>query len=54
MMHWALVFLGVAIIAGVLGLTGIAGISANIAWILFVIGLILAAVFFFTGRKPTV
>lgn len=52
MMNLAITFLIIALIAGVLGLTGIAGISANIAWILFVVGLILAIVFFVTGRRP--
>jgi uncharacterized membrane protein YtjA (UPF0391 family) len=36
----------------VLGFSGIAGTAANIAWILFVIGLILAIVFFLRGRRP--
>jgi len=51
MMSWALAFLIIALIAGVLGFTGIAGAAANIAWILFVVGLILAVVFFFRGRS---
>lgn len=52
MLNLAITFLIIALIAGVLGLTGIAGISANIAWILFVVGLVLAVVFFVTGRRP--
>lgn len=52
MLHWALVFLVVALIAGVLGLTGVASIAAEIAWALFIIGLILAVVFFVLGRRP--
>jgi uncharacterized membrane protein YtjA (UPF0391 family) len=54
MLYLALVFLVVALIAGVLGLTGIAGLSANIAWILFVVGLILALISFVLGRRPPV
>ena len=54
MMYYALVFLVVALIAGVLGFSGIAGISANIAWILFVIGLVLALVFFIRGRGTSI
>jgi uncharacterized membrane protein YtjA (UPF0391 family) len=54
MIGWALGFLIVALIAGVLGLTGIAGVAINIAWILFVVGLILAVVFFIVGRRPLV
>ncbi len=52
MLNLALTFLIVALIAGVLGLTGIAGISANIAWILFVGGLVLAIIMFVMGRRP--
>jgi len=51
MLHWALVFLVVAIIAAVLGFTGIAGAATNIAWILFVVGLVVALVFFLSGRR---
>jgi len=51
MLHYALVFLIVGIIAGLLGLSGIAGAATNIAWILFVVGLVLAVVFYFRGRK---
>lgn len=54
MLHLALVFLVVAIVAMLLGATGVAGLSMNIAWILFVIGLILAIVMFVLGRRPRV
>lgn len=54
MLSWALVFLVVGIIAGVLGLSGIAGAATQIAWILFVVGLILAIVFFLMGRRPPI
>ena len=52
MLGWALTFLIVGLIAGALGLSGIAGAATNIAWILFVIGLILAVIFFISGRRP--
>lgn len=47
MLHYALVFLVVAIIAAVLGFGFISGAAASIAKILFVIFLILAIVAFF-------
>ena len=50
MLHWALIFLVVAIIAGVLGFSGVAGAATNIAWILFVVGLIVAALLFLRRR----
>ena len=52
MISWAVTFLIIAIIAGVLGLSGIAGTATSIAWTLFVVGLILAVIFMITGRKP--
>jgi uncharacterized membrane protein YtjA (UPF0391 family) len=54
MLYWAAVFLVIALLAAVLGFSGIAGVSMNIAWILFVVGLILAIVFFVVGRRPPV
>jgi len=51
MIRLAATFLIVAIIAAVLGLSGIAGVATNIAWILFVVGLILAVVFALSGRR---
>ena len=50
MLKWALIFLIVAIVAGVLGFSGVAGAATNIAWILFVVGLIVAAILFIRGR----
>jgi len=52
MLSWALIFLVVALIAGALGLSGVAGAATNIAWILFVIGLVVALIFFISGRRP--
>lgn len=54
MFGWAILFLIIGLVAGVLGLTGIAGTATHIAWILFVIGLILALIFALTGRRPSV
>ncbi len=51
MIQWALVFLVVGLIAGALGLTGVAGAATNIAWILFVVGLVLAVFFYLRGRS---
>jgi uncharacterized membrane protein YtjA (UPF0391 family) len=54
MISWAFTFLIIAIIAAVLGLSGIAGTATQIAWILFVVGLVLSLVFAITGRRPRV
>ena len=52
MFNWAIIFLVVALIAAVLGFSGIAGMATQFAWILFVVGLVLAVVFFLMGRRP--
>lgn len=54
MLGWALVFLVVGLLAAVFGFTGIAGAATNIAWILFVVGIILAIVFAVVGRRPRI
>ncbi|HVE04695.1 MAG TPA: DUF1328 domain-containing protein [Rhizomicrobium sp.] len=41
MLHWALVFLVVGLIAGILGFTGIAGASIAIAKILFFVFMVI-------------
>jgi uncharacterized membrane protein YtjA (UPF0391 family) len=50
MINWAITFLIIAIIAALLGFSGIAGAATNIAWILFVVGLVVAAFLFVKGR----
>jgi uncharacterized membrane protein YtjA (UPF0391 family) len=50
-LHWAAVFLLIAVIAAMLGFGAIAGVSLNFAWLLFVVGLIAAIVFFLLGRR---
>ena len=52
MFNWALTFLIVAIIAAVLGFSGVAGTATDIAWTLFVVGIILSIIFYMTGRRP--
>ncbi len=51
MLSWALTFLVLALVAGVLGATGIAGLSMNIAWILIVVFLVLFVISLVMGRR---
>jgi uncharacterized membrane protein YtjA (UPF0391 family) len=41
-----------ALVAAVFGFAGIAETAASIAWILFAAGLVLAAIFAVSGRRP--
>lgn len=52
MLYYALVFLIVGLIAGALGLFGVAAVASQIAWILFLIGIILVVIHLVTGRAP--
>lgn len=51
MLNWGVIFL-VAIIAGLFGYWGVVGMATNIAWIIFVVGLVIALAFFLTRRRP--
>jgi uncharacterized membrane protein YtjA (UPF0391 family) len=51
MLYYALMFLIVGLIAGALGLFGIAAIAGQIAWFLFLIGVVLIIVHLISGRR---
>ena len=51
MLSWAVVFFVIALLAAVFGFTGLAGTAVNIAWILVVVGIVLAVVFALMGRR---
>ena len=51
MLYYALMFLLVGLVAGALGLFGVAAIAGQIAWVLFLIGVILIVVHVINGRR---
>jgi uncharacterized membrane protein YtjA (UPF0391 family) len=51
MLHWSLIFLVIAIIAGLLGFTGIAGAAMGLAKILFFVFLAIWLIVFLLVRK---
>lgn len=53
MLNWAVTFLIVAIVAGVLGFGGIAGTATDMAKVLFVVALVLFVVSWLFGRAKT-
>ena len=57
MLRWAVTFLVLAIIAGLLGFGGIAAISTNIAQTLFIVFLVLFVasllIGFINGKRPS-
>ena len=52
MLYYALIFLVVGLIAGMLGLFGVAAVASQISWILFLIGIVMLAVHLVADR-PT-
>ena len=54
MFRWGIIFLIVALIAAALGFGVLAGTAAWAAKIVFIVGVILAIIGFFSGRKPSV
>ena len=54
MLHYALVFFVIALIAAVLGFRGVAGMSANIGYLFAVLAVIFLLVAILTGRSPAV
>jgi uncharacterized membrane protein YtjA (UPF0391 family) len=52
MLSWAVTFLVIALIAGILGFTTVAGTAFGLAKILFVVFLILFVVTLLMGRRP--
>ena len=52
MLYYALVFLIVGLIAGALGIYSVAGVASQIAWVLFLISLILLVIHMASGRPP--
>jgi uncharacterized membrane protein YtjA (UPF0391 family) len=50
MLYYALVFLIVGLVASALGIYGIAAVASQIAWVLFLIGVVLVLVHLISGR----
>ncbi len=50
MLYYALMFLLVGLVAGALGLFGVAAVAGQIAWVLFLVGVVILIVHMATGR----
>jgi uncharacterized membrane protein YtjA (UPF0391 family) len=51
MLYYALVFLILGLVASALGAYGVAAVASQIAWVLFVIGIVLLLVHIISGRR---
>jgi uncharacterized membrane protein YtjA (UPF0391 family) len=54
MLYYALVFLIVGLVAGALGIYNVAAVASQIAWVLFLIGVVLLIVHLAAGRSRRV
>lgn len=50
MLNYALMFLVIGLIAGVLNLAGVSTVAVQISWVLFVVGIVLLVIHWITGR----
>ena len=53
MLHYAIVFFVIALIAAALGFGGVAGLSADIGWMFAVIAVVILALGLLAGHGPT-
>jgi uncharacterized membrane protein YtjA (UPF0391 family) len=53
MLYYALMFLIVGLIAGALGLFGVAQVASQIAWVLFLVGVIFVVIHVVSGRRAS-
>ena len=51
MLYYALVFLVLGLFASALGAYGVAAVASQIAWVLFVVGIVLLVVHLVSGRR---
>lgn len=52
MLHYALIFFVVALVAALLGQRGVAGLSAEIGYFLVMAAVVFVVIAFLTGRAP--
>lgn len=51
MLQLAMLFLAIALVAAVFGLSGLVGAATNIVWLLFAVGVAMALLFFLTSQR---
>jgi uncharacterized membrane protein YtjA (UPF0391 family) len=54
MLYYALVFLILGLIASALGAYGVAAVASQIAWVLFVIGIVFLILHIVVGRRTPI
>jgi uncharacterized membrane protein YtjA (UPF0391 family) len=54
MLHWALIFFVVALVAALLGFRGVAGMSAQFGYLFAILAVVMLVIYFVTGRGAVV
>jgi len=54
MLYYALVFLILGLVASLLGAYSVAAVASQIAWVLFIIGIVLIVLHLIAGRRSIV
>ncbi len=54
MLYYALVFLVLGLVASLLGAYGVAAVASQIAWVLFIVGIVLIVLHLIAGRRTIV
>ena len=54
MLYYALVFLVLGLVASLLGAYGVAAVASQIAWVLFIVGIVLIVLHLISGRRTIV
>lgn len=52
MLHWALIFFVIALVAAVFGFRGVAGLSAQFGYVFVAVAIIFLLLALLTGRTP--
>ena len=52
MLHYALMFFVIALVAALLGFRGVAGLSAEFGWVFVVLAVVILGVGLLSGRMP--
>jgi uncharacterized membrane protein YtjA (UPF0391 family) len=54
MLHWALIFFVVALVASLLGFRGVAGMSAQFGYVFAILAVVMLVIYFLTGSGSVV
>lgn len=54
MLHWALIFFVIALVAAILGFRGVAGMSAQFGRVFVVLAVVMLLIYLLTGRGAVV